>query len=170
VKTEVTTYHLEMNDPTELRPSLDRGPEIEARRVELPCPELNRFFYETVGRDWHWSDRLSWTDDEWLAYLDRPEQQTWVGYVAGTPIGYFELEAQSSGNVEIVYFGLLPRFAGRGFGGRLLTQTVETAWATGARRVWVHTCTLDHPAALANYRSRGFRLFREVVSSVELER
>lgn len=71
-------------------------------------------------------------------------------------------------NVEIAYFGLLPQFIGKGFGGHLLTRAVEQAWAMGARRVWVHTCTLDGPAALANYQARGFRIYKEVVSEETL--
>jgi GNAT superfamily N-acetyltransferase len=111
---------------------------------------------------------LPWTYQQWLAYLDRPELQTWVGYVSGTPAGYFELEAQAEGNVEIAYFGLLPRFVGQGLGGALLTAAVEKAWEMKAARVWLHTCTLDHPAALTNYQRRGFSLFREETSLKEL--
>jgi GNAT superfamily N-acetyltransferase len=59
------------------------------------------------------------------------------------------------------YFGLLPPFLGQGIGGALLTAAIERAWAMDARRVWVHTCTLDHPAALRNYQARGFRLYDE---------
>lgn len=159
----VTTWHLEMTAPGQLRPA--RGGEgLEVRRVELPCPELNRFLYETVGAGWRWVDRLPWNDDRWEAWVDRAELQTWVGYLSGTPVGYFELETRSGGNVELAYFGLLPRFIGRGLGGRLLALAVEKAWETGASRVWVHTCSLDHPAALANYLARGFRVFKEVQS------
>ena len=160
---ETVTYHLEMTSPDQLRPAAETGPEIQIRQVELPCPELNRFFYKTVGAQWQWRDRLLWTDQQWLDYLEPSQLQTWVGYVSGTPIGYFELETQPGGNVEIAYFGLLPRFIGRGFGGRLLTAAIRYAWQTGASRVWVHTCTLDHPSALDNYRARGFTLFKEVV-------
>jgi GNAT superfamily N-acetyltransferase len=95
-----------------------------------------------------------------LAYLDRPELETWIAYVAGTPAGYFELERQSGGDVELAYFGLLPGFIGEGLGGRLLAAAITRAWEMGARRVWVHTCDLDHPRALTNYRARGFRIFR----------
>jgi ribosomal protein S18 acetylase RimI-like enzyme len=130
-------------------------------QAELPCPPLNRFLYTTVGGDWSWTDRLPWSYDDWQKYLDRPELETWVGYVAGTPAGYFELEKQPGDNVEIAYFGLLPQFIGKGFGGRLLTEAIQRAWAMGAVRVWVHTCTLDGPMALRNYQARGFRLYKE---------
>ena len=91
-----------------------------------------------------------------------PELQTWIGYVRETPAGYFELDEQrENGNkqVELAYFGLLPSFVGRGVGGALLTEAIRRAWALGPQRVWVHTCTLDHPAALPNYQKRGFRIY-----------
>jgi GNAT superfamily N-acetyltransferase len=75
-------------------------------------------------------------------------------------VGYFELEQQTQGNVEVAYFGLLPQFVGKGLGGQLLTAAVSRAWELGARRVWVHTCDLDHPRALENYQARGFRVFK----------
>ena len=75
--------------------------------------------------------------------------------------GYFELKAGAEGSVEIAYFGLLPEFIRRGYGKHLLTEAVERAWASGARRVWLHTCSLDDAAALPNYLSRGFEPFRE---------
>jgi ribosomal protein S18 acetylase RimI-like enzyme len=130
-------------------------------RVAPPMPELNRFFYATVGGDWHWTDRLPWTRQQWLDYLNRPEFETWMLTAGGIPAGYFELEKQPGESVEVAYFGLLPRFIGGGLGGHLLTCAIERGFALGGRRVWLHTCTLDHPQALANYQARGFRLFKE---------
>lgn len=156
---EITTWHLEMTDPRDLRPSRPR-PELRIERAEIPCPELNRFFYSAVGGDLFWIDRLSWTWDQWMAWLDRPELETWIGSVSGTPAGYFEIERQAEGSTEIAYFGLLPQLVGRGLGGALLTAAVERAWEGGARRVWLHTCSLDHAAALPAYQARGFRLFK----------
>ena len=77
---------------------------LEVRRAEVPCPDLNRFFYTAVGSDWWWYVRLDWSRAKWLEYLDRPELETWVGYLSGTPAGYFELEAQGGSEVELVYF------------------------------------------------------------------
>jgi GNAT superfamily N-acetyltransferase len=129
---------------------------------------LNRFFYTAVGGDWYWLERLTWSYERWRAYLDRPELETWYATVSGTPAGYFELEAQPEANVELAYFGLLPQFVGRGLGGELLSRAIERAWQMNARRVWVHTCNMDHPGALANYQARGFRIFKEVVEEEEL--
>lgn len=155
----VTTWYLEMLDSAALRPKgCDRG-DLVIQRVAVPCPEFSRFLYASVGGAWYWCDRLSWPYDRWLAYLQQPGVATWVAYVAGTPAGYIELEAQAGGNVEITYFGLLPQFIGQGIGGHLLTVGVEQAWAMPAQRVWVHTCSLDGPHAYRNYEARGFTCY-----------
>jgi GNAT superfamily N-acetyltransferase len=159
--TSVTTYHLEMLDPRELRPKRSSRGDVTLSLIHPPMPELNRFFYTAVGADWYWLERLPWTFADWLAYLHRPELETWMLAVQGTPAGYFELEAQAESSVEIRYFGLLPAFVGAGLGGHLLTCAIERGFAIGAKRVWVHTCTQDHPQALANYQARGLRLFKE---------
>jgi len=121
---------------------------------------LNRSFYERVGRAWQWTDRLSWSDDQWQAYASRPQLETWIASVEGVPAGYFELDTDQDGNTEIAYFGLLSGFIGRGLGKHLLCAAIRRAWESGATRVWVHTCTLDHPHALGNYRARGFTIYR----------
>jgi GNAT superfamily N-acetyltransferase len=157
---EITTWHLEITGPKDFRPAKPLREGLRIERAEIPCPELNRFFYASVGGDLFWVDRLAWTYDEWKAWLDRPELETWIGSVSGTPAGYFEIERQAEGSVEIAYFGLLPQFVGRGLGGALLSRAVERAWELGADRVWLHTCSLDHPSALAAYQARGFRIFQ----------
>ncbi len=165
--TRTTIYYLEMTSPADLRPAR-RDVGLDVRQARVPCPELNRFLYTAVGGDWYWLERLSWTYDRWMQYLDRPGQQTWVGFAAGTPAGYFELELQPGDDVEIVYFGLLPRFIGQGYGAALLTAAVRRAWDLGAKRVWLHTCTLDHPRALPSYQARGFRVFKEEIKYEDL--
>jgi GNAT superfamily N-acetyltransferase len=158
---KIVKQFLEMTNPTDLRPARAAGPSLEVRKAEVVCPELNRFLYAAVGGNWYWLERLGWTYRQWLDYLERPELETWVGLVGGNPAGFFELEAQSDGSVEIKYFGLLPQFIGRGLGGQLLTAAVEKAWVRRPARVWLHTCSLDHPKAAANYLARGFRPYRE---------
>jgi GNAT superfamily N-acetyltransferase len=160
---KIVKQYLEMTHPTDLRPARRGELALDVRKAEVICPELNRFLYTAVGGNWYWHERLSWTYREWLAYLDRPELETWTGLVGGNVAGYFELEGQPDGSVEIKYFGLLPQFLGRKFGGQLLTAAVEKAWARHPARVWLHTCTLDHAAAVGNYLARGFRPYREEV-------
>ncbi|MDH3640995.1 MAG: GNAT family N-acetyltransferase [Gammaproteobacteria bacterium] len=168
MRTLVTTHHLELTEPGQLKPAKPSSAAYQLVQAEVPSPELNRFLYASVGADWCWYERLSWPYQRWLDYLNRPEVVTWVAYVQGTPAGYFELESQDGGSEEIAYFGLLPGFIGKGLGGALLTDAINTAWARGARRVWLHTCSLDHPSALDNYQARGFRVFDTVQDYEEL--
>jgi GNAT superfamily N-acetyltransferase len=168
MRREIEVYYLEMTSPADLRPSPAHAAGLRVERARIPCPELNRFFYTAVGGDWYWIDRLEWTYGQWLAWLGRPELETWIGYFEGTPAGYFELERQPGAHVELAYFGLLPGFLGRGIGGPLLTAAVERAWEMDASRVWVHTCSLDAPAALRNYQARGFRLYKTETIGKEL--
>jgi GNAT superfamily N-acetyltransferase len=156
----VTITYLEMTSPNELRPRRVSRRDVAVVRVDPPMPELNRFLYTAVGGDWYWIDRLPWDYQKWSDYLRRSELETWLLTVAGVPAGYVELEAQKDGDMEIAYFGLLPSFIGQGLGAHLLTEAVERAWQRGAKRVWLHTCTLDHPIALASYQARGFRIWK----------
>ncbi|MEC3997734.1 GNAT family N-acetyltransferase [Actinacidiphila sp. DG2A-62] len=172
--TPVTTWYLEMTAAAELRPAAApaSGAGVSVVRAEIPSAPFSRFLYTAVGGDVSWTDRLEWPPERWAAYLERPGCETWVAYERGTPAGYVELEAQDDGAVEIVYFGLLPDFRGRGIGGHLLSYGAARAWDLAARwpgreptaRVWVHTCSLDGPYALANYERRGFRVTRTTSS------
>ena len=154
----LTTYYLEMTDSARLRPSQRVVEGFAVEWSEVPYGAVNRFFYQRVGAAWRWTDRAPWTEAEWQAYAEGVE--TWIGYVRGTPAGYFELARQEEGHVEVAMFGLLPPFVGRGAGGLLLTAALRRAWEEGTRRVWLHTCTWDHPRALANYRARGLEVYK----------
>jgi len=157
-----------MIDPSQLRPSPQPAGSVEIRRAVRPSPELGRFLYTAAGGNWYWIDRLAWTYGQWLQRLSHARVETWVGYLDGTPAAYFELDGATEGEVEIAYLGVLPAFIGHGLGGWLLTEAIRRAWAMGADRVWVHTCTLDASQALANYQARGMRVFNERVEPVEL--
>ena len=157
----VTITYLEMRSPGEAVPF--RGERrLDVRCAEIPSPELNRFLYLAVGAEWWWHERVRWSRERWLEWLDRDEHETWVGYFQGTPAGYFELEAQPGDQVQLVYFGLLPSFIGRGLGAELLASAVERMWQVARERIWVHTCTLDHASALPNYQARGFKIFDRI--------
>ena len=101
-------------------------------------------------------------------HLDTPGVSIWLMSWEDAPAGYFELREHDDASVEIAYFGLLPDFIGRGWGKYLLSRAVESAWQLNPSRVWLHTCTLDHPAALPNYVKRGFRPVRQEFYSVML--
>ena len=152
----VTVWMLEMRDPAALRPSRDLARPPLLMHAMRPAPELSRFFYTVVGGPWLWVDRLGWDDARWRGWVDRPEHELWTAWLDGVPAGYFELEQQDGGDVELAYFGLVPGMAGQGLGGWLLTEALRRAWERpGTTRVWVHTCSLDGPAALPNYEARG---------------
>lgn len=166
--TKVTRTYLEMRDPSGLRGARSDDARIRIEQMH-ECPaSVFRYLYVEVGRNYHWIDRLPWTDEDIARHLLQPEISLWLMTYDGETAGYFELRKCEDGSVEIAYFGLLPAFIGRRLGKHLLTCATEQAWADGANRVWLHTCTLDDPAALPNYLKRGFRPFKTEEYVVEM--
>lgn len=164
---EVTRTYLEMRDPAQLRSVKLDDPAIKIEHQRACSVELFRFLYVEVGKNYHWLDRLPWTDEDIGAYLSQPEISVWLMTYDNQTAGYFELRKCEDGATEIAYFGLMPRFIGRGLGKHLLSCAVEQAWAGGANRVWLHTCTLDNAAALPNYLKRGFQPFKSEKYTVQ---
>jgi len=164
----VRTY-LEMDSPDRLtgRASIPSGFSVKRERAD---PDLYRELYEGVGADYHWRDRRTWTDEQLRAHLAKPSIAIWVLREGAASRGFFELARHDDGSVEIAYFGLMPMGIGRGLGRALLTAAVDAAWDLKPRpsRVWLHTCTLDHPAAMANYLARGFQVTRTEQYTVDL--
>ncbi len=125
---------------------------------------INTRFYREVGGNWQWVDRLNWTNNQWEKWVSRENLRTWVAHLGDKEVGYVEMEIQEGGSIEIVYFGLLPLMIGKGIGGGMLSLAVREAWQIkGTQRVWLHTCSEDHPHALGNYEKRGFHLFKTEV-------
>ena len=155
----VTITYLEMNHPAEVRPRRSIDPRLVVYEVLFPQGLLNRFLYFLVGEQWDWVDKRPWTDQQWEDYATAETLRTFVAFFEEAIAGYYELSRDEAYHVEIVYFGLAPEFIGRRLGGVLLTDALEQAWAWKARRVWVHTCTLDHPAAVKNYEARGMTVY-----------
>lgn len=130
--------------------------------------EHYRRLYRTVGDAWHWHDRHAWSDERLLRHLTSPAVSVWECLAGDETAGFFELQRESDGSVEIAYFGLAAAFMGRGIGKALLTRAAREAWALGATRVWLHTCTLDSPRALPNYKARGFDEVRTETYVIQL--
>jgi len=165
---KVTRTYLEMRALAELQGAGSADTRIRIERM-LDCPpSVFRYLYVEVGRNYHWIDRLPWTDDDIARHLLQPEISLWLMTYDGKRAGYFELRKCEDGSVELAYFGLLPEFLGRGLGKHLLTYATEQAWANGANRVWLHTCTLDDQAAMPNYLRRGFRPFKTEIYTIDL--
>lgn len=156
----VRTY-LEMTDPSQLTGEAGPPADVTLQREPSCAPDLWRHLYVEVGREYHWIDRLGWTDDDIRRYLDDPALELWILRGGSEIAGYFELKRDPDGGVEIAYFGLLPAFTGRGLGRYLLTAAIGRAWALHPSRVWVHTSSLDHPSALPNYLARGFSVWKQ---------
>jgi ribosomal protein S18 acetylase RimI-like enzyme len=157
----VTTTYLELPTRARFRPALSDDPDLVVVEARAPLAAFYRFLYDAVGRDYAWLDRLAWSDERLTAHLARSAVSLDVLYWRGTPAGYIELDREAAEpGTEIAYFGLIPAFHGRGFGKHLLSLGVQRAFDDGAERVWLHTCTLDGPHALANYRARGFVSYR----------
>ena len=158
----VTTY-LEMRSPHQLRPKWCADERFSIREKIERDWRFNRDLYLAVGQMWSWHDKRLWSDEQWKEYGLAPELRTFGGYCDNSLAGYYELRRDDEGGVEIAYFGLLPKFIGRGLGGALLTSAIEEAWrmSPSVTRVWVHTCTLDHPGALGNYQARGMVIYKQ---------
>lgn len=156
---EVLTY-LQMISPDELRPASVPADPMYITELDRYSP-LIRDITLSIGRAYNWPSQ-SWGGRQWQAYLDRPHLRHWVALLNGEPIGLLSLDMPPGGDVEVDTFGLLPDYLGRGLGGHLLTLGTRLAWDAAApgSRVWLHTSDRDHPAALPNYRRRGFREYQ----------
>lgn len=155
----VTTY-LEMTDPQQLNGTTQERDDAYIEEMHTVDVGFYRYLYRAVGEKWCWRDRLEMSKSDLRATLARETTRVFVLYVGGAPAGYVELAKQGK-SIEIAYFGLREEYHGRGLGKYLLSYGVRKAWEMNAERVWLHTCNLDGPYALANYRKRGFQVFKQ---------
>jgi GNAT superfamily N-acetyltransferase len=165
----VTRTYLELRSPADLRRGEGSAALVSARveRIDPVAPHDFRDLYEKVGRPFHWHDRDAWSDETIAERYEDGRVTLWLLTLGGERAGFYELEQHTDDSVEIVLFGLIPGFTGRGLGKWLLVDAAERAWSLGASRVWLHTCTLDSPAAMPNYVARGFRPFKVETYEVE---
>ncbi|MGH7606215.1 MAG: GNAT family N-acetyltransferase [Gemmatimonadales bacterium] len=169
-----TRTYLELTHPGQFRPAFGTFPDLVVARAARPTPALYRHCYRTVGEAYQWRERWDWSDAEIGAHLASPDILLYVatGQAAGPGdelAGWYELRrVADDASVEIAYFGIVAAQFGRGLGKHLLSCAVRDAWTPAPsspglrapRRVWLHTCTLDHPHALPNYLARGFVPYR----------
>jgi GNAT superfamily N-acetyltransferase len=163
----LVTY-LEMTAPPAQAPLPAPRADLEVRLARQPTRSFYRYLYDAIGRDWTWVARRLLSDRELERILADPAVEVNVMWVAGVPAGYAELDRRRPLEIELAYFGLLPEFIGRGLGRWLLDWTVHHAWRRRPRRLWVHTCDLDHPRALAVYQNAGFRVYDRRTEQLEL--
>ena len=155
----VVTY-LEMDAPPEPAPI----PESPLRLERWPSvdPDRYRALFRRVGEQWLWFSRLAMDDRELMAHAAEVHA---VVDGAGHEVGLLELDFRTPGECLIRFLGLAPELAGQGHGRWLFAQTLALAWRPDVERVRVHTCSLDHPAALPSYLRAGFRPVRRAFES-----
>ena len=145
---------------------------IESNSHKLDCSinlvkpddfQINKFFYKNVGKKHRWIDRLAWSENDWIKYSSNPEVETYIMKAKEDLAGYFELISHLDlQEVEIAYLGLLEDYHEKKLGGYLLSNAIKKSFEKkNIKRVWVHTCTLDHKNALKNYLARGMKIYKK---------
>jgi GNAT superfamily N-acetyltransferase len=157
---EVEVTHLEIKQPP-ARPPIVLPAGVSVVHAKKPPLRFYRFLYDAVGNDWLWVDRKKLSDRELAAIIHDDRVEVHVLWVDGSPAGYAELDLRSPPDIELAYFGLMPEYFGRGLGKLFLGWTIDEAFRRNTPRFWVHTCTLDHPAALPNYQRCGFAITKK---------
>jgi GNAT superfamily N-acetyltransferase len=157
---QVTVFYLEMvSRPDRVVPPPRDG--LTVLHAREPTVRYYRFLYDAVGGPWQWLSRKKLSDEELARVLCDPRNEVHVLHADGVPAGFAELDRRVEGEIELVQFGLMPEFIGQGLGKYFLQWAIDRAWGYGPRRLWLHTCTLDHPNALPNYLRAGFVLSKQ---------
>ena len=152
---------LELKDLKNLKTNLTNKKKYLVKKIK-PDFQLNKFFYKQVGKKHRWIDRLSWSDEKWINYISNKNLETYIICESEELVGFFELlHNPELRETEISYFGLLEEYIGKGIGGYALSVAIKKSFEKNIRRVWLHTCTLDHPNALKNYIARGMTVFKK---------
>ena len=155
--------YLEIKSIDTLKESV--SPEI-THSIDLVDPidfQINRFFYKNIGKKHRWVDRLIWSDVDWIKYVSNTKVETYILKINNNLAGYFELIIHTGiKEIEIAYFGLLEEYHNKKIGGYFLTEAIKKSFLKKEiKRVWVHTCTLDHKNALNNYLARGMTIYKK---------
>ena len=152
---------LELKDLKNLKTNSINENKYLVKKIK-PDFQLNKFFYKQVGKNHRWIDRLSWSDEKWINYISNRNLETYIISEFDELVGFFELLYNPElEETEISYFGLLEEYIGKGIGGYALSVAIKKSFQKNIRRVWLHTCTLDHPNALKNYIARGMTVFKK---------
>ena len=130
--------------------------------------QLNKFFYKQIGKSHKWVDRLEWKDNNWIEYVSNSNVFTFILKKKADIAGFFELIYHKDKlEIEIAYFGLLDEYIGEKLGGYMLSEAIKKSFSFNIKRVWVHTCSLDHINALQNYLSRGMKIYNKETLNIK---
>ena len=158
---KIQRNYLEINSLTDLKDSKNSPEGYVVQLVQPSDFQLNKFFYKNIGKKHKWIDRLVWTETQWIDYVSNKNVETYVFKSKEDLAGFFELISHSEKKeVEIAYFGLLEEFQNKKLGSYLLSQAIQKSFKGNIKRVWVHTCSLDHKNAVNNYIARGMKIFK----------
>ena len=163
MKESINRNYLEIKSIKALVESIPPKIECSINIVKPNDFQLNKFFYKNVGKKHRWIDRLVWSEAEWIKYSSDPKVETYILKVKNELAGYFELIFHlESQETEIAYFGLLEEYHNKKLGGHLLSEAIKKSFEKkDIKRVWVHTCTLDHKNAIKNYLARGMKIYKK---------
>ena len=163
----VIRNYLEIKFLNELKDKKKPNNKYIVKKVSSEDFQLNKFFYKQIGRNHQWNDRLAWDDKKWINYVSNPNVFTFVLKDSENIAGFFELiYHKDKSEVEIAYFGLLTDYMDKKLGGYMLTEAIKLSFSYEVKRVWVHTCSLDHKNALKNYLARGMKIYNiETIST-----
>ena len=157
---EVTVHYLEMLHAAHKTVAAPRDG-LQVIASQRPTVAYYRFLYNSVGRDYRWLSRRKLSDDALASIIQDPLNELHVLHVDGTPAGFAELDRRQSNEIELTQFGLIADFIGQGLGKWFLQWTIDRVWSYGPSRFWLHTCSLDHAAALPNYTRAGFSEYKQ---------
>ena len=158
---KVQRNYLEINFLEDLKENSELSENYSINLVDPVDFQLNKFFYKNIGKKHHWVDRLVWTEKQWIDYVSNKKVKTYILKNENDLAGYFELIFHVEKNeVEIAYLGLLEEYQNKKLGSHLLSEAIKNSFISKPKRVWVHTCSLDHKNAILNYQARGMKIFR----------
>ena len=158
---KVQRNYLEINSIQDLNKVVEPAGDYSLNLLEPINFQLNKFFYKNIGKKHKWTDRLIWTETQWIDYVSNKNVKTYIFKFKDDLAGFFELIFHlEKKEVEIAYFGLLEEFQNKKLGSYLLYQAIQKSFSRNIHRVWVHTCSLDHKNALHNYIARGMKIFK----------
>tara|TARA_B100001250_G_scaffold368221_1_gene350777 strand:+ start:656 stop:1159 length:504 start_codon:yes stop_codon:yes gene_type:complete len=161
VTEEVKRNYLEINSLQNLKEGDKPTKDYTLSLVDKINFQLNKFFYKNIGKNHKWVDRLSWPEEKWINYVSSENVRTYVFKYKDDLVGFFELIFHPEKNeIEIAYFGILEEYQNKKLGSYLLSQAIKISFQKNIKRVWVHTCSLDHKNALNNYISRGMKIYK----------
>ena len=164
---EVKRNYLEINSLHNLNEGTKPSGDYSLNLMRPINFQLNKFFYKNIGKKHNWVDRLIWTEKQWEEYTTNKNVKTYVLKIKEDIAGYFELISHPDQNeVEIAYLGLLEEYHNKKLGSYLLSSAIRNSFIENPKRVWVHTCSLDHKNALNNYLSRGMKIFKTETISI----